>query len=223
MVGIQWGDEGKGRVVDLYAKDYDVVARFGGGDNAGHSIEVGEQKLALRIVPSGVLQPKTKLFIGSGAVVSLTGITEELNKLQALGIDTSRISISDRAHIVFPYHATLDRLSEAQRGAAKIGTTGRGIGPTYVDKAGRLGITFGDLARPEALANKVRTALMARAPLFYGAEALPREEDLIGEALAFAKTLGPHVVDGVAYIHDALARGESILAEGAQGTLLDVG
>ena len=223
IVGIQWGDEGKGRVVDLYAKDYDIIARFGGGDNAGHSIEVGEQKLALRIVPSGVLQQKTKLFIGSGAVISLTGITEELSKLQALGIDTARIAISDRAHIVFPYHAALDRLSEAQRGDAKIGTTGRGIGPTYVDKAGRLGITFGDLARPEALANKLRMALMARAPLFSGAETLPREEDLISEALAFAKTIGPHVVDGVAYVHDALERGESILAEGAQGTLLDVG
>ena len=223
IVGIQWGDEGKGRVVDLYAKDYDIIARFGGGDNAGHSIEVGEQKLALRIVPSGVLQKKTKLFIGSGAVISLTGITEELATLKALGIDTARIAISDRAHIVFPYHAALDRLSEAQRGDAKIGTTGRGIGPTYVDKAGRLGITFGDLARPEALANKLRMALMARAPLFSGAEALPREEDLISEALAFAKTIGPHVVDGVAYVHDALERGESILAEGAQGTLLDVG
>jgi adenylosuccinate synthase len=223
IVGIQWGDEGKGRVVDLYAKGYDIIARFGGGDNAGHSIEVGEQKLALRIVPSGVLQQKTKLFIGSGAVISLTGITEELSKLQALGIDTARIAISDRAHIVFPYHAALDRLSEAQRGDAKIGTTGRGIGPTYVDKAGRLGITFGDLARPEALANKLRMALMARAPLFSGAETLPREEDLISEALAFAKTIGPHVVDGVAYVHDALERGESILAEGAQGTLLDVG
>ena len=223
IVGIQWGDEGKGRVVDLYAKDYDIIARFGGGDNAGHSIEVGEQKLALRIVPSGVLQKKTKLFIGSGAVISLTGITEELATLKALGIDTARIAISDRAHIVFPYHAALDRLSEAQRGDAKIGTTGRGIGPTYVDKVGRLGITFGDLARPEALANKLRMALMARAPLFSGAEALPREEDLISEALAFAKTIGPHVVDGVAYVHDALGRGESILAEGAQGTLLDVG
>ena len=223
IVGIQWGDEGKGRVVDLYARDYDVIARFGGGDNAGHSIEVGEQKLALRIVPSGVLQQKTKLFIGSGAVISLSGITEELNKLKGLGIDISRIAISDRAHIVFPYHAALDRLSETQRGDAKIGTTGRGIGPTYVDKAGRLGVTFGDLARPEVLAGKVRTALLARTPLFAGLEALPREEDIIAEALAFADSIGPHVVDGVAYIHDALARGESILAEGAQGTLLDVG
>ena len=223
IVGIQWGDEGKGRVVDLYARDYDIIARFGGGDNAGHSIEVGEQKLALRIVPSGVLQEKTKLFIGSGAVVSLTGFTEELDKLRSLGIDVSRISISDRAHIVFPYHAALDRLSEAQRGDAKIGTTGRGIGPAYVDKAGRLGVTFGDLARPETLASKVRTALLARRPLFAGVESLPREEDIIGQALAFAQSIGSHIVDGVAYIHDARERGESILAEGAQGTLLDVG
>jgi adenylosuccinate synthase len=221
-VGIQWGDEGKGRIVDLLARDYAIVARFGGGDNAGHSIEVGETKLALHIVPSGVLVPGTTLLIGAGTVVSLRGLAEELDTLTKLGVDVSRVVISARAHIVFPYHAALDRLLEKQRGGAALGTTGRGIGPAYVDRVGRLGITFGDLAKPEVLATKIRSALLARAPLFAGAEGVPREEDIVGETLELAKRIVPHVVDDVALLHDAIARGERILAEGAQGTMLDV-
>jgi adenylosuccinate synthase len=222
-VGIQWGDEGKGRVVDLLARDYGVIARFGGGDNAGHSIEVGDTKLALHVVPSGVLVAGTKLLIGAGTVVSLQGLVNELDMLVKLGVDVSRVFVAARAHIVFPYHATLDRLGEKQRGGAAIGTTGRGIGPAYVDRAGRLGITYGDLAKPEeVLATKIRQALLTRAPLFAGAEDVPREEDIVGETLALAKRVVPHVVDDVRFIHDAIARGERILAEGAQGTMLDV-
>jgi adenylosuccinate synthase len=221
-VGIQWGDEGKGRVVDLLARDYAIVARFGGGDNAGHSIEVGDTKLALHIVPSGVLVEGTKLLIGAGTVVSLRGLADELDTLANLGVDVSRIVVSSRAHIVFPYHAVLDKLLEKQRGGAAIGTTGRGIGPAYVDRVGRLGITFGDLANPAGLASKIRQALIARAPLFAGAEDVPREEDVVAEALASAERIVPHVVDDVALLHDAFARGERVLAEGAQGTMLDV-
>jgi adenylosuccinate synthase len=221
-LGIQWGDEGKGRVVDLLARDYGVIARFGGGDNAGHSIEVGETKLALRIVPSGVLVPGTRLLIGAGTVVSLRGLVNELDMLERLGVDVSRVVVADRAHIVFPYHAALDRLAERQRGGAAIGTTGRGIGPAYVDRVARLGITFGDLAKPETLATKIRHALLARAPLLADAEDVPREEDLISETLELAGRVAPHVVDGVAWLHAAIARGERILAEGAQGTMLDV-
>ncbi|MBV8645445.1 MAG: adenylosuccinate synthase, partial [Candidatus Eremiobacteraeota bacterium] len=221
-VGIQWGDEGKGRVVDLLAREYGVIARFGGGDNAGHSIEVGATKLALHVVPSGVLVDGTKLLIGAGTVASLRGLADELDMLEKLGVDTSRIAIASRAHVVFPYHATLDRLAEKARGGAAIGTTGRGIGPAYVDRAARNGITFGDLAKPEAVADKVRQALIARAPLFAGADDVPREEDVVGETLALAKRIVPHVVDGVAWLQAAIARGERILAEGAQGTMLDV-
>ncbi len=221
-VGIQWGDEGKGRIVDLLARDYSIVARFGGGDNAGHSIEVGETKLALHIVPSGVLVEGTTLLIGAGTVVSLRGLADELDTLAKLGVDTSRVVVSARAHIVFPYHAALDRLLEKQRGGAAIGTTGRGIGPAYVDRVGRLGITFADLSKPEALATKIRHALLARAPLFAGAEGVPREEDIVGETLALAERIVPHVVDDVALLQGAIARGERILAEGAQGTMLDV-
>jgi adenylosuccinate synthase len=222
-VGIQWGDEGKGRVVDLLAREYGVIARFGGGDNAGHSIEVGDTKLALHVVPSGVLVEGTKLLIGAGTVVSLKGLVGELDMLAALGVDVSRIAIAARAHVVFAYHATLDRLAEKQRGGAAIGTTGRGIGPAYVDRAGRLGITFGDLAKPqEVLATKIRQALLTRAPLFAGAGDVPREEDVVEETLALAKRVVPHVVDDVRFLLDAMARGERILAEGAQGTMLDV-
>jgi len=221
-VGIQWGDEGKGRVVDLLARDYHVIARFGGGDNAGHSIEVGETKLALHVVPSGVLVETTKLLIGAGTVLSLRGLVDELEQLERLGVDVARIVVSDRAHVVFPYHATLDKLIEKQRGGAALGTTGRGIGPAYVDRVGRLGVTFGDLAKPEVLASKIRQALVARAPLFVGADDVPREEDVVGDALELAKRVVPHVVDGVGWLQAALARGERILAEGAQGTMLDV-
>jgi adenylosuccinate synthase len=221
-VGIQWGDEGKGRVVDLMAAEYGVIARFGGGDNAGHSIEVGDTKLALHVVPSGVLVGGTKLLIGAGTVVSLQGLVRELDMLADLGVDLARVAISDRAHVVFPYHAALDRLAEAARGGGAIGTTGRGIGPAYVDRAGRLGVTFGDLARPELLATKVRQALLAHAPLFAGTADIPRDEDVVAEALALAPRILPHVVDGVAFLHDAMARGERVLAEGAQGTMLDV-
>ena len=221
-VGIQWGDEGKGRIVDLMSREYGVVARFGGGDNAGHSIEVGDTKLALRVVPSGALQTSTKLLIGAGTVVSLRGFVDELDALEKIGVDTSRIVISERAHIVFPYHAALDRLAEKQRGGGAIGTTGRGIGPAYVDRVGRLGVTYGDLAKPEALASKIRAAMLARAPLFAGADDVPREEDVVAETLSLAARVLPHVVDGTVWLGDAIGRGERILAEGAQGTMLDV-
>jgi adenylosuccinate synthase len=222
VLGVQWGDEGKGRVVDLLARDYAIVARFGGGDNAGHSIEVGDRKLALRIVPSGALVPTAKLHVGAGTVVSLRTLLDELDALVAIGVDVARITVSDRAHIVFPFHAALDQAAERARGGSAIGTTGRGIGPAYVDRVGRIGVTFGDLRTPAILADKIRQAMLAKAPLLAGTGDLPREEDVVAETLAAAQRLLPHVVDGVAYINEALERGENILAEGAQGTLLDV-
>jgi len=223
VLGIQWGDEGKGRVVDSYCAEYDVVARFGGGDNAGHTLVVGERKLALRIVPSGVLQERPELFIGGGTVVSLEGLVAELDMLAGIGVDLGRIKISDRAHVVFPYHAALDRANESARGAAAIGTTGRGIGPAYTDKAARTGITFGELHRREALADKIRYNLLARASVFAAMESAPREEDVVGKTLGLLPRVLPYVVDGVSYIHERLESKKRILIEGAQGTLLDVG
>jgi len=221
-VGIQWGDEGKGRIIDLYAADYDVVARFGGGDNAGHSIVVGDTEVALRIVPSGVLNERAELFIGGGTVVSLSGLLGELERLQAIGVDVSRVKISDRAHVVLPYHAAADRAAERARGDAALGTTGRGIGPAYVDKVARSGITFGDLRRPERLAEKLRANVAGRANSLDG-ETLASEADVLAETLAAAARLEPHIVDGVEYLHDAIESGRRVLIEGAQGSLLDVG
>ena len=223
VLGIQWGDEGKGRVVDSYCAEYDVVARFGGGDNAGHTLVVGDRKLALRIVPSGVLQERPELFIGGGTVVSLAGLVAEIDMLAGIGVDVSRIKISDRAHVVFPYHAALDVASETSRGDAAIGTTGRGIGPAYTDKAARFGITFGDLRKREALADKIRRNLVSRAAVFAAMGSVPREEDVVGDTLSLLPRVIPHVVDGVAYVHEALEGGKKMLIEGAQGTLLDVG
>jgi adenylosuccinate synthase len=145
-----------------------------------------------------------------------------LDSLAAIGVDISRISISDRAQVVFPYHAWLDRAAERARGGAAIGTTGRGIGPAYTDRAARLGITFGDLLRPAELAERVRLALLAKRAVLAAADDVPSEAELVAQTLAAAERVKPHIVDGVAYINDALERGETILAEGAQGTLLDV-
>ncbi len=222
IVGIQWGDEGKGRVVDLYTKDYDVVARFGGGDNAGHQIKVGDTELALRIVPSGVLNPRAELFIGGGTVVNPQGLLDELDRLAAIGIDTSRVKISDRAHVVLPYHAAADRANERARGANAIGTTGRGIGPAYADKVARTGITFADFAQPTVLADKVRMNRSARETLLEG-ETLPSEEEIVASIREAAARLSSHVVDGVAYLHGKLENDKRVLIEGAQGALLDVG
>ncbi len=187
-----------------------MVARFGGGDNAGHSIVVGERELALRIVPSGVMHPHVELFVGGGTVVNLRTLIDELDALAALGIDVSRVRISDRAHVVFPYHVVRDAANERARTNA-IGTTGRGIGPAYVDRVLRTGIRFADLAHSDALAEKIRAADGSG------------NADIVEETLAAAKRLLPHVVDGVAYIHECLGKGKRVLLEGAQGSLLDVG
>jgi adenylosuccinate synthase len=201
ILGCQWGDEGKGRIVDLYAADYDVVARFGGGDNAGHSIVVGTQELALRIVPSAVMHPHVELFVGGGTVVNPQTLLGELEKLAALGIDTTRVKISDRAHVVLPHHVTRDAAAERERGSGAIGTTGRGIGPAYVDRVARSGIRFADIANVTLRQAQGDTAVV----------------------LEDARRLGAHVVDGVEYIHERLNGGKRILLEGAQGSLLDVG
>jgi adenylosuccinate synthase len=208
ILGCQWGDEGKGRIVDLYAADYDVVARFGGGDNAGHSIVVGTQELALRIVPSAVMHPHVELFVGGGTVVNPQTLLGELEKLAAIGVDTSRVKISDLAHVVLPHHVTRDATAERERGSGAIGTTGRGIGPAYVDRVARSGIRFVDILRLPFDA-------------VYPERSRGAQDDK--GALEEARRLAPHVVDGVEYIHERLNGGKRILLEGAQGSLLDVG
>ena len=208
ILGLQWGDEGKGRIVDLYAADYDVVARFGGGDNAGHSIVVGDRELALRIVPSGALHPQVELFVGGGTVINLQTLLEELDALAAIGVDTSRVKISDRAHVVFPHHMERDLAAERERSNA-IGTTGRGIGPAYVDRVARTGVRVADLVLRHA-------PLRGATHPFDTRPSGATQDDRVVERVA------KHVVDGVEYIHDRLESNKRILLEGAQGTLLDV-
>jgi adenylosuccinate synthase len=220
ILGVQWGDEGKGRVIDYYAGEYDMVARFGGGDNAGHTLVVGDKKLALRIVPSGVLHERPELFIGGGTVVSLEGLAAELAMLASHGVNVERIKISDRAHIVLPYHAALDRANEKARGDAAIGTTGRGIGPAYIDRTSRMGIMMGDLRDPKGFVEKIRFNLAVRSAQLDGAF---RAEEIAAQALAQAERILPHVVPGIAYLHERLESGKRVLVEGAQGTLLDLG
>ena len=169
-----------------------------------------------------MLNPNVELFIGGGTVIGLHGLLDELDRLAKLGVDISRVKVSDRAHVVFPYHAAADRANERARGAQAIGTTGRGIGPAYVDKVARSGITFGDLSRKEFLAERIRHNLNYRATSMDG-ETLPSEADLIAQTLEAAARLAPHVVDGVAYVHERLEAGKRVLVEGAQGSLLDVG
>ncbi len=199
------------------------MARFGGGDNAGHSIVVGDTKLALRIVPSGALNRNAELFVGGGTVVNPATLLDEIARLAALGIDVERIKISDRAHLVLPYHAAADSAAERARGAHALGTTGRGIGPAYVDKVARAGILFADLARRDMLAQKIRLNLEQRRTFLSSEEALPSDGDLVAQTLDAAERLIPHVVDGVGYMHEKLAGGKRVLIEGAQGSLLDVG
>jgi adenylosuccinate synthase len=227
IVGLQWGDEGKGRIVDLYAADYDVVARFGGGDNAGHSIVVGERELALRIVPSGVMHPHVELFVGGGTVVNLQTLIDELDALAEIGIDTSRVKISDRAHIVFPYHVERDKASEAARSTA-IGTTGRGIGPAYVDRVARTGIRFADLLTGVSSFDSAQDDTGSAQDDTGSAhddtvDARAFANDTIAKTIEAAERLRSHIVDGVAYIHERLSEGKRVLVEGAQGSLLDVG
>jgi adenylosuccinate synthase len=221
VAGVQWGDEGKGRVIDAMAGDYDIVARFAGGDNAGHTLVVGDRKVALRMTPSGALNERPKLFIGGGTVCSLETLSSEIASLRAIGVDVSRIAVSDRAQIVLPQHVALDRLAEAARGTGALGTTGRGIGPAYADRASRTGVRFADLSDPARFEAAIRTNLRSHAAEL-AAEPLDGDA-IVHRSLELAEQLRTHVVDGVSFIHTALERGERVLAEGAQGSLLDVG
>lgn len=198
------------------------MARFGGGDNAGHSIVVGDTELALRIVPSGAMHPNLELFVGGGTVVDPVALLDELHRLSAVGVDPMRVKVSDRAHAVLPYHAAADRAAERARGDDALGTTGRGIGPAYADKAARTGLTFAQLMEPGVAAHAVRNAYGLRTQGLRD-DALPSGDEVVQRAVAAVARLAPHVVDGVAFLHDRMRAGKRVLIEGAQGSLLDVG
>jgi len=221
VVGGQWGDEGKGKIVDLLARRFSIVARYQGGHNAGHTVHVGGRKFILRLIPSGILHPGVGCVIGNGVVLDLKALFDEVGELASAGIDVNgRLLVSDRAHVILPYHRDLDKLSEASLGARMIGTTSRGIGPAYEDKAGRRGLRVCDLADDATLEEHVRDGVARRNRLAQD-EAL-RWEDVFAEAKGLGARLRPWVADVSVALAGAMAEGRSILFEGAQGTMLDL-
>jgi adenylosuccinate synthase len=224
VIGAQWGDEGKGKITDLLSKSADVVVRYQGGVNAGHTVVVQDQTFKLHLIPSGILYPDTECIIGSGTVIDPKVLIEELDCLESLGISTQKLFISETAHVTMPYHRLIDQASEERRGSHKIGTTGRGIGPTYADKSERTGIRVIDLMDPELLAKQLRWTVNYKNVILEKLYDLPPldPEGVIAEYLDYADRLRAHVIDSSLKIYDAFQRRRNILFEGAQGTLLDL-
>ena len=224
VLGAQWGDEGKGKVTDFFASSADYVVRFQGGNNAGHTIVVGDEKLALSLTPSGVLYPDCVPVIGSGCVVDLAFLKKELEMLNSKNVSTKKLAISPNAHVIMPYHKLLDELIEESLGENKIGTTKKGIGPCYADKIQRSGIRIQDLIDDEVFAEKVKTNVEEKNKLLtkiYGRDPMDPNE-IINEFKTYKEIINNHVKDTSLMISNAIKEGKNILFEGAQGTLLDI-
>ena len=223
VIGAQWGDEGKGKVVDLLAEKAGVVVRFSGGDNAGHTIVNPFGKFALRLVPSGIFYPQTVCIIGNGVVINPVVLIEEMDLLNQRGVATDNLVISDRANLIMPYHVLLDGLEEESRGGKAIGTTRKGIGPVFADKVARLGIRTGDLLDKDALLERLRPILDYKNIILtkvYGEKPLSLDE-VYNQYCQYGERLAPHIRETTTVLDEALSRGELVLLEGAQGTLLD--
>ena len=224
VVGAQWGDEGKGKVVDILAPFFDIVARYQGGHNAGHTVRIGDRKFVLHLIPSGILHADCDCVIGNGVVVNPAAFNSEVEELRVMGVECEgRLFVSTRAHMILPYHAALDRAREKQLGANSVGTTMRGIGPAYEDKAARTGVRAGDLLYPDLLREKARTCIERanRELVAAGAEPLDGEQ-VLDEYMNEANRLTPYLRDTASMINRAVGSGKSVLLEGAQGTMLDV-
>lgn len=224
MIGAQWGDEGKGKITDLLSRSADVVVRYQGGVNAGHTIVVQDQTFKLHLIPSGILYPDTECIIGCGTVIDPQVLIKELDQLEALNISTRNLLISETAHVTMPYHRLIDQAAEERRGTHKIGTTGRGIGPTYADKSERTGIRILDLMDAKGLREQLQWTINYKNVILEKLYNLPPldPEAVIEQYLEYADRLRPHVVDTSLKIYDAIQRRRNILFEGAQGTLLDL-
>ncbi|MGH2717125.1 MAG: adenylosuccinate synthase, partial [Actinomycetota bacterium] len=224
LLGTQWGDEGKGKVTHLMADQMHMVVRYQGGNNAGHTVIVGSETFKLHLLPAGVLYAHITPVIGPGVVVDPAVLISEMDALTARGISPERVRISTNAHLIMPYHRELDMLTERRLGKMKLGTTRRGIGPAYADKASRIGIRVQDLLDPKIFAEKlslvlreknlVLTKIFGRLPM--------KQESILAEYLGYAERLKPHITDTVELVHTALDQGQNVLFEGAQGTLLDL-
>ena len=224
LVGAQWGDEGKGKATDQLGGRVDVVVKFNGGNNAGHTVVIGDDTYALHLLPSGILSPGCTPVIGNGVVVDLAVLFEEIDALEARGVDCSRLVVSADAHLIASYNRTLDRVAERFLGKRRIGTTGRGIGPTYADKMNRIGIRVQDLFDEGILRQKVEAALDMKNQILakvYNRKAVTADE-VVDELLSFVERLRPMVADTSLLLNQALDRGETVLLEGGQATLLDV-
>ncbi|MER5349600.1 adenylosuccinate synthase [Kitasatospora sp. NPDC002551] len=224
LVGAQWGDEGKGKATDLLGGSVDYVVRYQGGNNAGHTVVIGDQKYALHLLPSGILSPNVTPVIGNGVVIDPGVLLSELNGLNERGIDTSKLLISGNAHLITPYHRTLDKVTERFLGKRRIGTTGRGIGPTYADKINRVGIRVQDLFDESILRQKIEAALHDKNQLLvklYNRRAIPADL-VLEEYLGYADKIKPFLADTTLVLDEALKAGKVVLLEGGQGTLLDV-
>lgn len=224
VIGAQWGDEGKGKITDLLSKSADVVVRYQGGVNAGHTVVVKDQTFKLHLIPSGILYPDTECVIGCGTVVDPKALIEELDMLEALNIGTERLYISETAHVTMPYHRLIDQASEDRRGSNKIGTTKRGIGPTYADKSERIGIRVIDLMDYDALREQLEWTINYKNGILeklYGLEPLDPAA-VIQEYAGYAERLRPHIIDSSLHIYSAIQQRKNVLFEGAQGTLLDL-
>ncbi len=224
MIGAQWGDEGKGKITDLLSRSADVVVRYQGGVNAGHTVVVRDQTFKLHLIPSGILYPETECVIGSGTVIDPQVLIEEMDQLEKLGISTDNLFISQTAHVTMPYHRLIDSAAEDKRGDRKIGTTKRGIGPTYADKSERTGIRIVDLMDADCLRDQLQWAISYKNAIIEKLYGLPPldPETTIEQYLAYAERLRPHVVDSSLKIDAAVRQRKNVLFEGAQGTLLDL-
>jgi adenylosuccinate synthase len=224
IVGLQWGDEGKGKTTDFLAEQVAMAVRYQGGDNAGHTVVLGDEVFKLRLTPSGVLYPHIASVIGAGVVVNPETLIGELDMLASRGIDTSKVRVSRNAHVIMPYHVALDRAMEARLGGEKVGTTNRGIGPTYADRASRLGLRMEDLLDERTFRHRLervlpdKNTLLATMP---GGERF-EVEPLVALAMTWGERLRPHLADTTWLVQDALRRGDHVILEGAQGTLLDL-
>ena len=223
VIGAQWGDEGKAKVIDLLAKEHGYVVRYQGGHNAGHTVVVGDERYALQLIPSGILYDHVVPVIGNGVVVDMITLFNEIETLERRGISCAQLLVSSHAHLIFPWHQAWDALAEAGRGDAKIGTTLKGIGPAYADKARRVGLRAGDVLDPAAFATALKDRAVAedRALVAAGGAALDVDA-IVQQFVGLAERLRPHVVDTVSLLHDALAAGHHLLLEGAQATFLDL-
>ena len=224
LLGAQWGDEGKGKATDLLGDRVDYVVRYQGGNNAGHTVVIGDQKYALHLLPSGILSPNVIPVIGNGVVIDPGVLLAEIKGLTERGINCSKLLISSNAHLITPYHRTIDKVTERFLGNSKIGTTGRGIGPAYADKINRIGIRVQDLFDPSILHQKIESALRDKNQILI--KVFNRKninvDEVLNEYLTYAEALRPFVVDTGLILNQALDAGKNVLLEGSQGTLLDV-